>query len=331
MGAYSANVREMHGSGSARNGTAPRNSGGPAPATSRPQRLLGRTSYVTDQVEEMIQSALAWRTLAQMLWTEMGKPPVPGFPASRVQQILWGELPPDNGFFAALLTALSSRPRAGGAAPSWWLQSVQRALDSHVSPDTRHITALHASHPDSDHLADMVVLSPEGNMMVFQVKDSCRGSASGTASTVDSGSGEDGTGPVSQWMKAIFEQQSDPSTLETEAEFMAALRQLKKNTKLSLRQIEERSKTTTAGWLPRSSAADLLRRETLPKPDALWSLTAALGLVKEDQDKWEAARSRLYKQRRTQRHLQSMPTKDGDPGLEEYQSLVNADLDAQTA
>ena len=334
MGQAPVSLAAGHGGGSGR--------GGPGNYTKLYTSAVDRVrsspasfSAADAELVGLLHAAAEWRNLVRLMWVEMGRPQVPGFPASRVQQILWGELPPENGFFSGLLSAITSRSRAGVTAESWVHQGLLRVLETRESsPGVGVLTWDRVYDPESDHGADVVMVDPETNRVTaVQVKAICRVSTGAPlvlgSATAD---GSDHT-PRPSWVetRSLFAAGPDPDAVETEAEFVAALRELKKRTGLSLRQIEERSKTTTAGWLARSSAADMLRRETLPRPDALWALTAALGLAKEDQDKWEAARSRLHKQRRTQRRLHSVPTEDGDPGLDEYHSQINDDLDAQTA
>lgn len=326
--------RTLHGGGSGRSVTAPRNSGGPRPGPSNGLvRMVPRSTDVAEQVQEMIQSALAWRGLVQMLWMELGRPPVPGFPASRVQQILWGELPPDNGFFAALLGALTSRSRSGS-------MGALRSLLVHSSPAPDDV--LEAWHRAKAEVA----LSIRSNASVPSGGAPALESAATADPADESGKPctaadhylagvaagrEAGDDVARQWLDRVqlmLESQTDLDSLDTESAFMAALRQLKQRTQSSFRELEERSKTTSAGWLPRATAADMLRRETLPKPELLWAFTAACGLSREDQDKWEAARSRLSKQHPVRRRWQSVPTESISGNGDEFDLVGEADESA---
>ncbi|MFE0380305.1 helix-turn-helix domain-containing protein [Streptomyces inhibens] len=82
-----------------------------------------------------------------------------------------------------------------------------------------------------------------------------------------------------------------PADLRSTEEFMAALRALKARSGLTLRQLESRA-ADRGDVLPRSTVADILRKQTLPRPDLVAALVRACG----DQDRlteWTSAWKRL--------------------------------------
>ncbi|WP_405408793.1 helix-turn-helix domain-containing protein [Streptomyces decoyicus] len=82
-----------------------------------------------------------------------------------------------------------------------------------------------------------------------------------------------------------------PADLRNAEEFMAALRALKARSGLTLRQLESRA-ADRGDVLPRSTVADILRKQTLPRPDLVAALVRACG----EQDRlaeWTRAWKRL--------------------------------------
>ncbi|WP_329174095.1 hypothetical protein OG754_16395 [Streptomyces decoyicus] len=82
-----------------------------------------------------------------------------------------------------------------------------------------------------------------------------------------------------------------PADLRSAEEFMAALRALKARSGLTLRQLENRA-ADRGDVLPRSTVADILRKQTLPRPDLVAALVRACG----EQDRlaeWTGAWKRL--------------------------------------
>lgn len=67
-----------------------------------------------------------------------------------------------------------------------------------------------------------------------------------------------------------------PESARDVAEFAALLRSLKKNSGLTLRQLEEKAAANGA-VLPRSTVADMLRRDALPRPELLAVFVHACG------------------------------------------------------
>ncbi|MFE6868124.1 RICIN domain-containing protein [Kitasatospora sp. NPDC057692] len=82
-----------------------------------------------------------------------------------------------------------------------------------------------------------------------------------------------------------------PQDARNAAEFAALLRELKERSGLSFRQLEERA-AERGEVLPRSTTADLLRRDTLPRQEVLLAFLRACG---EDADTgaWLAAWQRI--------------------------------------
>jgi hypothetical protein len=87
----------------------------------------------------------------------------------------------------------------------------------------------------------------------------------------------------------------DPANAATAAQFMQLMRELRAWAGMSLRGIEEASRRLNEGrdWIPRSSLADVLNRDTLPRPELLETFTAALALPIADRAHWTAAHRRL--------------------------------------
>ncbi|MBM0279662.1 helix-turn-helix domain-containing protein, partial [Micromonospora tarensis] len=82
-----------------------------------------------------------------------------------------------------------------------------------------------------------------------------------------------------------------PDEAADAAEFVDLLRQLKDRSRLTYRQLEQRA-AAAGDVLARSTAADILRRSTLPRPEVLAAFVRACGA--EDQvETWLRARHRL--------------------------------------
>ncbi|WP_371408699.1 hypothetical protein OG423_28125 [Micromonospora zamorensis] len=82
-----------------------------------------------------------------------------------------------------------------------------------------------------------------------------------------------------------------PDEATDPAEFVDMLRQLKDRSRLTYRQLEQRA-AATGDVLARSTAADILRRSTLPRPEVVAAFVRACGA--EDQvETWLRARHRL--------------------------------------
>ncbi|MEV4121376.1 helix-turn-helix domain-containing protein [Micromonospora sp. NPDC049645] len=82
-----------------------------------------------------------------------------------------------------------------------------------------------------------------------------------------------------------------PDDASDPAEFVELLRQLKDRSRLTYRQLEQRA-ASAGDVLARSTAADILRRSTLPRPEVVAAFVRACGA--EDQvETWLRARHRL--------------------------------------
>ncbi|WP_061293443.1 hypothetical protein [Herbidospora cretacea] len=85
---------------------------------------------------------------------------------------------------------------------------------------------------------------------------------------------------------------TDPAAARTDAEFVAALRGLKAWSGRSYRDIQ--SHAQRAGHhLPYSTAAGMLKRETLPRQETLTAFVIGCGLDEQAAAAWRAARTRL--------------------------------------
>ncbi|MEU1586786.1 helix-turn-helix domain-containing protein [Micromonospora sp. NPDC005710] len=82
-----------------------------------------------------------------------------------------------------------------------------------------------------------------------------------------------------------------PDDASDPAAFVELLRQLKDRSGLTYRQLEQRA-ATAGDVLARSTAADILRRSTLPRPEVLTAFVRACG-AGDQLDTWLRARHRL--------------------------------------
>ncbi|MEV1108620.1 helix-turn-helix domain-containing protein [Micromonospora sp. NPDC049751] len=82
-----------------------------------------------------------------------------------------------------------------------------------------------------------------------------------------------------------------PRAAADPAEFVDLLRQLKDRSRLTFRQLEQRA-VAAGDVLARSTAADVLRRSTLPRPEVLAAFVRACGAA-DEVDEWLRARDRL--------------------------------------
>jgi hypothetical protein len=96
-------------------------------------------------------------------------------------------------------------------------------------------------------------------------------------------------------MSTRSEEQSgrpDPAAAHTDAEFVAALQRLKAWSGRSYRDIQ--SQARRAGHhLPYSTAAGMLKRETLPRGEVVTAFVLGCGLDEQAAAAWDAARKRL--------------------------------------
>ncbi|GAA3823647.1 helix-turn-helix domain-containing protein [Streptomyces phyllanthi] len=83
----------------------------------------------------------------------------------------------------------------------------------------------------------------------------------------------------------------DPAEARTSAEYVALLRGLKERSGLTYRQLEQRA-AERDDVLARSTVADMLRRDTLPRAEVVAALVRACG-AEEDVPRWLETRERL--------------------------------------
>jgi transcriptional regulator with XRE-family HTH domain len=84
---------------------------------------------------------------------------------------------------------------------------------------------------------------------------------------------------------------AEPGEARTPADYVALLRRLKEHSGLTYRQLEERA-AERGDVLARSTLADVLRRDALPRPEVVAALVRACGAEKHLAE-WLAARERL--------------------------------------
>ncbi|WP_338119097.1 helix-turn-helix domain-containing protein, partial [Streptomyces prasinopilosus] len=89
---------------------------------------------------------------------------------------------------------------------------------------------------------------------------------------------------------------SEPGGARTPAEYVGLLRRLKEHSELTYRQLEERA-AERGDVLARSTLADVLRRDALPRAEVVAALVRACG-PGEDVTEWLAARERLAESER---------------------------------
>ncbi|MGW0815987.1 helix-turn-helix domain-containing protein [Streptomyces viridiviolaceus] len=85
--------------------------------------------------------------------------------------------------------------------------------------------------------------------------------------------------------------ESDPGAAGTPAEYVALLRRLKERSGLTYRQLEQKA-AERGDVLARSTLADVLRRDALPRAELVTALVRACG-AQEEESAWLAARERL--------------------------------------
>ncbi|MFF9457332.1 helix-turn-helix domain-containing protein [Streptomyces flaveolus] len=93
-------------------------------------------------------------------------------------------------------------------------------------------------------------------------------------------------------------------------EFIALLRQLKARSGLTYRQLERRA-ADQGEVLARSTLADVLRRDALPRPELVVALVRACG-AEDRTDAWLEARERIQRAARTNGPTRAMDGADGE-------------------
>lgn len=118
-----------------------------------------------------------------------------------------------------------------------------------------------------------------------------------------------GDGPENMLCMPNAELPRRPDQVRNSAEFMALLRHLKVRSGLTYRQLEE--KAAREGLvLPRSTLADTLKRESLPRPETLTAFIHACGRG-EEAGAWLRARERLADLRADETCDDGAPRADG--------------------
>ncbi|MEV4628131.1 helix-turn-helix domain-containing protein [Micromonospora sp. NPDC049523] len=83
-----------------------------------------------------------------------------------------------------------------------------------------------------------------------------------------------------------------PGRADGPAEFVALLQQLKERSGCTYRQLEERA-VSAGDVLPRSTIADALRRQSVPRPEVVAAFVRACGAGPEEVETWLTARDRI--------------------------------------
>lgn len=82
--------------------------------------VQGNAKFDVVSIMEHLKTAGEWQGFVRLLYVQAGRPPVKGYPASRVEQILWGDRRPDGDFLAELLAALAGGARRPARASVDW-------------------------------------------------------------------------------------------------------------------------------------------------------------------------------------------------------------------
>jgi hypothetical protein len=210
---------------------------------------------------QAVAQAAEWQFMVRSLYLAAGSPPVAGFTESQVDKILWGELPADPSFFAALLRVLTRPPR-----------------------DKRGELEPSAATSDSVTRVYVPRFVPQGSSTsqgTRYVQPLGRTPVAGMPTEVSRGF----TPP-------------NPDAFTTVADFVRGMQDLRAWAKLSLRELQERARKPARGaepavWLPRSTLSDNLRRDKLPKRGVVQAYVAACGLPESAQSPWLDAYERL--------------------------------------
>ena len=235
---------------------------------------VGGKTYITPLVAstpQAVAQAGEWRFMVRALYVAAGSPSVPGFTESQVDQVLWGELPAEPGFLAALLRVLSVQGRP---------QGMTDVADEQVGePDPETDSALQQV---INNLFDSTALGGP----FFQRSRATERNTARNLGYVIPDPAPRGFAPP------------DPEGFGTVSEFLQGLRDLRAWARLSMRDIEENTmKLAGEGepviWLPRATVSDMLRRERLPKRPQVRAYVAACGLTQPVQVRWLAAYDRL--------------------------------------
>jgi hypothetical protein len=220
-------------------------------------------------------NATIWRALVKQFYEACGSPMVTGYSDSQVHYILAGQRPIEPKFMNALISACKARiqlAEAGPAATAAGLPS--RSATATATATTAPTRQIDRSPRSPDASGATVLMFNRG----FALDRDAR-LATATVPGPRTRRHEPRTGPP-----------PNPQTATTAAQFIELMRQLRAWSGMSLRDIEESSRLLNDGrdWIPRSSLADVLKRDTLPRAELLATFTAALGLPIADRARWSA-------------------------------------------
>lgn len=248
------------------------------------------------QVERSGERQGRWRTLVAYLYATFGSPPVAGYSAARVEDVLADRVPLDERFLNAMLLACeksSTTPSAptGPGAGRMLSDEVKRIVS--MSWDN---TTPSASAGMLVRTAVNAIEDPEAagfNLDVTDTLDSRRDAElramrtlierlAARLDTVDAEPGPPRPAPP------------DPNTAVTTADFVRLMGELRTWSGMSLRALSEAAKAQDDWNLSASSLSDALKKkDKLPRPRLLWALTGAAGLTTAQREQWAAARDRL--------------------------------------
>jgi hypothetical protein len=231
-----------------------------------------------------VVQAAEWRFLVRALYLGAGSPLIPGFTEAQVDQMLWGELPADAEFFAAMLRVLSS-PRAVPGRDGDLDEQHRDALDSATESFRKLLGAMQ---------------DESGN--VFTAYSSALAPPSPSRATASRGvrlSANNARVIVLQPPPSRGFTPPNPDTFTTVAEFVTGMDDLRTWARMSLRGVEEKSAKLAGNdelmiWLPRSTLSDVLKRhDKLPRIEVVRSYVAACGLPPTACTSWLTAYRQL--------------------------------------
>lgn len=236
-----------------------------------------------------------WRTLAAYLYAAFGAPPVAGYSAARVEDVLAERVPVDARFLNAMLLACErsgaqpSAPAGAGAGrmlsdevkriiPADWDNTTPPASAGMlVRAAVNAIEDPEAAHFDVD-LVDFLTSNSEIPASATRVLIE---RLAARLDTVDADPGPPRPTPP------------DPNAAVNAADFVRLMGELRTWSGMSLRALSDAAKEQGDWNLAASSLSDALRSDTLPRPKLLWALTGAAGLTTAQREQWAAARNRL--------------------------------------
>jgi hypothetical protein len=255
---------------------------------------VGDKTYVTTlgaSTPQAVAQASEWRFMVRALYVAAGSPAVPGFTESQVDQVLWGELPADPEFFAALLRMLSAPRRTSqGSEQTSLLELVSHGRVQDPGAESDYEAQLDKA---VDEQLDKAV--DDLSQRVLNLFSSTA-TVSGQRRVVPNAPRARGFVIADPAPRGFAP--PDPEGFGTVAEYLQGLRDLKTWARRSMRDIEERTvELANDGepviWLPRATVSDILRREKLPKRDAVRAFVMACGLTNPVQARWLLSYDRI--------------------------------------